>query len=1038
MKNTFTEYYVKISAALPGFLLGAALWLMSALSLRAQTIYVTPGGAGQQTGADWANALPGSQLQPQLAVASQGAEFRLAGGTYKPTNTGDRTLSFSIPSGVKVLGGFAGSGSNPDQRVDFANPDQPSSTTLSGDIDNDNLLDAENSNIVVQFRSVNEQTRLDGVVITGGYATVSIFFTGSVGGGAIYNNGYQGTSNPTLQNCVFIQNYTSGRGGAVFNDGGLRGFANPVFTNCRFANNQANQGGAIYNTAYAGTANPTFINCSFLANTAARGGAIYNYAEANGPFGPGGAGENRPLLVNSVFQANTASANGGVMFNETRGAGNPITEPTLVNCSLVGNSSPQGGAFYNIATPNTINNTQIFARPSLYNSILWNNGGTNTTVNIIFKNNAGGTSTGEGYISLYNCLVEPGANNSRNTDPQTKVINSSPFVSGSSVQLSPCSPAINTGNNSYYTDRSGPSTDLAGNPRIVGGTIDIGAYEFQGAPATPLAITQQPASQSTVVAGTTVETTVGLNGPADNYAWYKDGELVPGQTSATLRLTNVQTTQSGSYSLVATSACSSVTSTAFSLTVTPPLPASQRVAHLWLINADNNQPIQEIIVGQQIDLSQLPTRRINIQARTEPTEVGSVVFQLSGQQTRQQVENIAPYALFGDDNKGSYLPWTPALGSYTLTATPYSEAGGTGTASTPLTVSFTVVEPVNPQRLAHLYLINADTDQPIQELTNGQQLDLSLLPTKNLAIQAVTDPTVVGSVVFALSGQQSHQQVETIAPYALFGDNQGDYSGWTPPLGNYTLTATPFSGAGGTGSIGTALSVSFTVIESTMPAPQRLAHLYLINADTDQPIQELTDGQQLDLSKLPTKNLAIQAVTEPAVVGSVVFALSGRESRQQVETIAPYALFGDNQGDFLSWTPSLGSYTLKATPYSSVGGTGVAGTPLSISFTVINPAAARLGAERADLPTEKSWQVRVLGNPVTNNEVVVEVSGAQGQPLVYSLTDASGRSLHTQQVDQAGAVEQQRLSIGSSETGVLLLRVSTPTQSQVIKVLKAN
>ncbi len=37
------------------------------------------------------------------------------------------------------------------------------------------------------------------------------------------------------------------------------------------------------------------------------------------------------------------------------------------------------------------------------------------------------------------------------------------------------SPCINSGDNDYVTG----ATDLDGNPRIVGGTVDIGAYEYQ-------------------------------------------------------------------------------------------------------------------------------------------------------------------------------------------------------------------------------------------------------------------------------------------------------------------------------------------------------------------------------------------------------------------------------------------------------------------------------------------------------------------------------------------------------------------------------
>ncbi|MFN8302785.1 MAG: choice-of-anchor Q domain-containing protein [Saprospiraceae bacterium] len=40
-------------------------------------------------------------------------------------------------------------------------------------------------------------------------------------------------------------------------------------------------------------------------------------------------------------------------------------------------------------------------------------------------------------------------------------------------RLKPCSPLVNAGNNTYAP----PGTDLAGQPRVLGGTVDIGAYE---------------------------------------------------------------------------------------------------------------------------------------------------------------------------------------------------------------------------------------------------------------------------------------------------------------------------------------------------------------------------------------------------------------------------------------------------------------------------------------------------------------------------------------------------------------------------------
>jgi hypothetical protein len=80
--------------------------------------------------------------------------------------------------------------------------------------------------------------------------------------------------------------------------------------------------------------------------------------------------------------------------------------------------------------------------------------------------------------------------------------------------------------------------------------------------------------------------------------------------------------------------------------------------------------------------------------------------------------------------------------------------------------------------------------------------------------------------------------------------------------------------------------------------------------------------------------------------------------------------------------------------------------------------------------------VKVLGNPVVGSQLEVEVRGAEGQPLQLQLSDGSGRVISRQTVEQAGAVQTQRLEVGSQGPGLLLLQVSSPTQSQVVKVLK--
>jgi hypothetical protein len=100
-------------------------------------------------------------------------------------------------------------------------------------------------------------------------------------------------------------------------------------------------------------------------------------------------------------------------------------------------------------------------------------------------------------------------------------------------------------------------------------------------------------------------------------------------------------------------------------------------------------------------------------------------------------------------------------------------------------------------------LINADTMQPIQPLNDNDTIDLMALGTSNLTIRANTVPGIVGNVIFDLNSILAVQTDDT-APY--------DFTNWTPAVGSYTLTATPYSEACGTA--GTALTINFTIVDS--------------------------------------------------------------------------------------------------------------------------------------------------------------------------------------------------------------------------------
>jgi len=114
----------------------------------------------------------------------------------------------------------------------------------------------------------------------------------------------------------------------------------------------------------------------------------------------------------------------------------------------------------------------------------------------------------------------------------------------------------------------------------------------------------------------------------------------------------------------------------------------------------------------------------------------------------------------------------------------------------------------------------------------------------------------------------------------------------------------------------------------------KVTSFVLYDADTDLEIGPLTNGAMLDIAG---KNINIEAVVSSPENGtqSVVLSLSGSSTTNRTENVDPYMLFGDNgAGDIYAGTLSPGGYTLTATPYSSNGGGGSAGMPLTIHFTV--------------------------------------------------------------------------------------------------------
>ncbi len=411
------------------------------LPSQAATIYAAPGGATSGLCGSWTDAC---ELSYALVSAVSGQDIWVKAGTYTPTDTG-RSATFQLKSGVAIYGGFTGTETDLSQRNWTTNV-----TVLSGSATNSYHVVTGANNAI-----------LDGVTVTGGNADGTGF---NNFGGGMYNDG----SSPTLNNCTFSGNRTTGAGAGIYNNSN-----SPVLTNCTFSNNQNNyKGGGIFNNY----SNPTFANCTFSGNMASFGGGIYNY-------------QSNPTLTDCIFSGNLAPT-GGAMYDD-------LSNTTLTNCTLSGNNAMSGGAMYLNATSPVLTNCTLSGNSAGSGGGIYNSGGGPTLINCTLSGNS--ASSGGG---IYNFYGFPTIRNSILWgDSSAEFYNNSPFpltISDSLVQggsgndpllaplgnyggatqtipLLPGSSAINAGNGAYC-----PATDQRGVARPQGSACDIGAFESRG------------------------------------------------------------------------------------------------------------------------------------------------------------------------------------------------------------------------------------------------------------------------------------------------------------------------------------------------------------------------------------------------------------------------------------------------------------------------------------------------------------------------------------------------------------------------------
>lgn len=310
----------------------------------------------------------------------------------------------------------------------------------------------------IMYVSRRHQVEISNLNFVNGHAT-----SGEDGGAAFVSG------NLHLKNCILSNNYAGDDGGAIAIEDSI---STVQLDSCVLINNSCNDnGGAI--RCWKGT---LIINESTLKNNSSPsyGGAISMNGTAT--------------ITNSTFSNNSADNEGGAIRNFTGGV------LTCTNSTFSGNSANyRGGAISASASVDlnfctVVNNTAI----SRGGGIRLTTGGSCILRNSLIANNSGSSSSDVyQFSSLFNSLgnnfIGDTTGSLINTGSLDQFGNTANLLNPMILQLaqnvgntetialSPGSPCIDAANSS-----SAPTLDQLGNPRIINGLPDIGAFEFQG------------------------------------------------------------------------------------------------------------------------------------------------------------------------------------------------------------------------------------------------------------------------------------------------------------------------------------------------------------------------------------------------------------------------------------------------------------------------------------------------------------------------------------------------------------------------------
>lgn len=590
--------------------------------------------------------------------------------------------------------------------------------------------------------------------------------------------------------------------------------------------------------------------------------------------------------------------------------------------------------------------------------------------------------------------VNPCASNQAGTGIIVNPGNGATFSAGASINVTAhiTDPEMNTAQVRFYVDSQLKSTDRYSPYTSSLANLDTGFHDIYAQ----------------------IVDSCGATGYTDTVRIYMEGVDCAGVSGGTAYLDNCGNCVGGNTGVSANNSCLDCAGvpngSAFidncgvcaggSTGITPgascaPCVANQ-VESLTLMLAGNGGPIRSLTNGDVINTATVGSFSIAAEICNNAS-VGSVVFTLDGDDI--QIENIAPYAINGDNSNG-FNAWNPGNGTYVLTATPYSSSNASGTQGIPLTLTITIT-------------------------SNAASTDCNGLAGGTASIDQCG----------VCSGGNTG-----IQPNSSCLDCNGDINGTA------TIDACGICSGGNTGIVPNSSCSGSSCTGNEVDL------LMLIDASSTQDLGPLQSGDVINLNTLPHFSVRAEPCDNGAVE-SVEFKLNG--SVISTESIEPFAVNGDFQGGYYPWPLAPGTYTLEAIPYSSKWGKGTAGKSLEITFHVVNGknqnarsadgSASISEDQRTDSEsgldsggalqkdewnTLNSLSVEAYPNP-TSGALRVEVR-SQSTSFSGEVYDVLGQRIQSFESTE----DYCELDFSSLKTGMYWIRIVSGDRAEVLQILK--